>query len=68
MDQVVSSKPLISEAERDRRRAAINYGRGSVRLEGFVVSPEAEALNQRYIDGELTREELTQAILRLHRA
>jgi hypothetical protein len=68
VDQVISSTPLISEAERDRRRAAIAYGRGSVRLEGFVVSPEAEALNQRYIDGELTREELTQAILKLHRA
>jgi len=28
----------ISEAEKARRRAAIAYARGSVRLEGFVVS------------------------------
>jgi hypothetical protein len=67
MNQIVP-KPRISDEERARRKAAIEYGRGSVRLEGFTLSPEAEALNQRYIDGELTREELTQAILALHRA
>ena len=41
----------------------MDYGRGSVRLEGFVVSDFAEALNRRYIDGEITRAEFTAAIL-----
>ena len=68
MDQGGFDKARITDAERARRQEAICYGRGSVRLEGFVVSPEAEALNQRYIDGELTREQLTQAILDPHRA
>jgi len=53
----------ISAEERARRKAAIDYARGSVRLEGFIVSPFAEDLNRRYIDGEISREELTAAIL-----
>jgi hypothetical protein len=67
MDQV-NGKPLISEAERARRRESVNHARESARVKGFVVSPEAEALNQRYIDGKLTSEELTRAILEIHRA
>ena len=53
----------ITPEERARRKAAVDYGRGSVRLEGFVVSDFAEALNRRYIDGEITRAEFTAAIL-----
>ncbi len=68
MDQVTSRKPLISEAERGLRQEAINYGRGGVRPEGLSASPEAEALFERYIEDERTDEELTQAILNLHRA
>ncbi len=67
MDQLTPVAPLISAEERTRRKAAVGYGRGTVRLEGFAVSAEAEALNQRYVDGELTSEELTTAILELHR-
>jgi hypothetical protein len=52
--------------ERARRKAAIDYARGSVRLEGFVVSDFTEELNRRYIDGEITREELTAAIRNRH--
>ena len=53
----------ISAAERARRQKAIDYGRASVRLEGFILSPAAEEMNRRYIDGELTRAELTAAVL-----
>lgn len=58
----------ITPGERARRRAAIAYGRGSVRLEGFVLSAEGEELNRRYVDGELSMEELIGAIkaLALH--
>ncbi len=56
------AKPAISAEERARRKAAIDYGRGSVRLEGFVVPPYAEELYSLYIDGQLTRKELTAKI------
>lgn len=54
----------ISEKERTRRKKAVDCGRNSVRLEGFVLAPEIDTLNQRYIDGELSSEELTAAIRR----
>ncbi len=57
-----SPKPPISDEERRRREKAIAYARGSVRLEGFTLDADIEALNQRYIDGDLTSEELTAAI------
>jgi hypothetical protein len=44
----------ISGEERLRRQAAIDVARGSGRLEGFVLSPEAEEINRRFIAGELT--------------
>jgi ferric-dicitrate binding protein FerR (iron transport regulator) len=52
----------ISEAEKARRRAAIAYARGSVRLEGFSLAPDIEDLNQRYIDGEISGAEHSAAI------
>ncbi len=56
----------ISEEERALRQEAVDYARGSVRLEGFVISDRAEAIHQRYIAGEMTSEERAAAILRLH--
>ena len=41
----------ITAAERAKRQAAIDFARGSVRLEGVVLSPEIESINQQYIDG-----------------
>lgn len=66
-DVVVRSRAKISAGERARRKAAIDHARGSVRLEGFVVSPAVEEMNRRYVDGEITRAELTAAILAHHR-
>jgi hypothetical protein len=57
------STSRISSEERERRRAAVDYARGSVRLEGLVVTDHAEELNRRYIEGEITSTELTAAIL-----
>ena len=36
-----------------------------MQLSGFELDAETQALNARYVDGELTREELTAAILAL---
>jgi hypothetical protein len=52
-----TKKTEISPEERARRKAAVDYARGSVRLEGFILSPFAEDLNRRYIDGEITSAE-----------
>jgi hypothetical protein len=47
----------IGAEERKQRRAAIDYARTSMRLEGFELDAATEALNERYIDGEITNAE-----------
>ena len=64
MDQPVPIKQPISDEERRSRQKAVDYARGSVRLEGFILGPDIDALNQRYVEGELTSDELTAAIMR----
>ena len=49
----------ISEQERQQRSEAIRKARNSVRLEGVVLDAEIEALNQRFIDGEISSAEHT---------
>lgn len=56
-------RPPISDEERARRKEEVDYGRGSVRLEGGILSEFAEDLNRRYINGEITREEMGKALL-----
>lgn len=57
----------ISAAERAKRLAASNFARGSVRLEGFIVSPECEALQSQYVDGEITAEEVILGLNKLYK-
>lgn len=45
--------PTITATESAKRQAAIDFARGSVRLEGVVLSPEIERINQQYIDGQI---------------
>ena len=59
------ARPGIDAAERARRKASIDYARGSMRLEGFVLSAEVEALNQRYIDGDIDSAEHSATVLAL---
>lgn len=66
VDQAASNKPKITEAERARRQKEIDTARASVRLEGFILSPEVEELNRRYIAGEITGDEHSEAIRRKH--
>ena len=60
----VAPTPLPDE-ERARRHKAVETARRSMQLSGFELDDETQALNARYVDGELTREELTAAILAL---
>ncbi len=55
----------ITEQERSRRKAAIEYARGSVRYEGLALDERAEALFARYVSRELTRGALNQEVLAL---
>jgi uncharacterized membrane-anchored protein len=55
----------ITEQERQRRRAAFEFARGSVRFEGIVISAQAEALAERHINGEITMDEFIRLGLEL---
>ena len=58
-------RPSLPDEERARRHKAVETARRSMQLSGFELDAETQALNARYVDGELTREELTTAILAL---
>ncbi len=63
-DKPISAPPqVISNAERSRRQAEVDFARGNVRYEGGVLPDEVEKLNARYIAGEIGSEDLTAAIL-----
>ncbi len=64
----VVARPVsrISPEERARRQAADDYARASIRLEGFEPSAYSDEMTRRYIAGEITRAELTAAILAHH--
>jgi len=66
MDQ--NSPPFLSISleERARRIEAVTYARGSLRLEGFVLSPRVEELNRQYVDGEISSAAHSQAIFDLY--
>jgi hypothetical protein len=53
----------ISEEEQARRCKAIETARRSSQLSGFKLDETTEALNARYVAGELTRKDLTAAVL-----
>lgn len=55
-------RPQVDDQERARRKAAIDFARGSVRFEGFVLPPEIEEVNRRFIAGELNDDEFIRAI------
>ncbi|MBV7483236.1 antitoxin VbhA family protein [Bordetella sp. BOR01] len=62
MNVSTGSKVISHDEERDARLRAINFARGSVRFEGFVLSAEVEEINRRFINGELTGDEHIAAI------
>lgn len=60
---IAATKPTISAAEQARRAHAISFGTGSTRFEGGILTDEAEAINARFISGELTESEWIAAVL-----
>lgn len=49
-----------------QRQAAVDFGRASVALEGLAISPQAEALQQQFVRGDISIEECVAAIKRGH--
>jgi len=66
LDETIPTTHVISLEEKAFREALVAYGRGTVRLEGIEPSEAFEALNSRYIAGEITFEEHAAAVMRLH--
>ena len=69
LTSVITPRSLvtITEAERARRKAAIDYARGSVRLEGFVAQRRSRGdLNRLYVEGEITLAQHSAAIRKRH--
>jgi len=58
-----ASVPAISAVERAHRVREVDFARGTVGYEGGILSDEIEQLNIRYINGEISSDELTDAIL-----
>lgn len=51
---------MITQEEKQRRQELINFALGNVRFEGVVLSNLVEAINQRYINGEIDKSEHSQ--------
>ncbi len=56
-------KERLHQDERELRASAVRNSLGSLAIEGLDPGPEAKAIFQRYIDGELTLEETGAALL-----
>lgn len=54
--------PTATDRAREQRAKEIENSLASGRMEGLEPSPEAMAIFQRYIDGELTLEQMGAAI------
>jgi len=66
MSDGLDTSPRISAEERAKRQCAVDSARGSVRFEGFILGPEVEELNRRFIEGELTSDEHVAETRRLY--
>ena len=64
VSEIPASRLKISTGEKWRRKEAVDYARGSVRLEGVILDEETERINARFIEGDLTVEEHFKALER----
>lgn len=51
------SPPSITAEEFRQRQEAVDYARGSCRLEGIILDAEIERINMLFVRGELTVDE-----------
>lgn len=64
-DIEMPTRQKLDGKERKLRAEAVQYGFASVRMEGLEPGPEAEAIANRFIEGELTHEEYHAEMRRL---
>ena len=57
----------MSMTERNRRIRAVKLADALISMEGVTVSDYAKTLSQRWADGELTGEQMKEALLAFHR-
>ena len=57
---------MISEQERAKRQGAVDNALASIRLEGLEPNDAGHAIFRRYVDGELTIDEMDEEIRALH--
>ena len=57
----ISESIIITNAELERRRKAVQYACASIGLEGFVLSAEEKRRAQAFVDGKLTLTEFVSA-------
>ena len=57
----------MSMTERNRRIHAVKLADALISMEGVTVSDYAKTLSQRWADGELTGEQMKEALLAFHR-
>lgn len=57
----ITESIIITNAERERRRKAVQYACASIGLEGFVLSAEEKRRAQAFVDGKLTLSEFVLA-------
>lgn len=57
----------MSMTERNRRIQAVKLADALIAMEGGIVSDYAKTLSQRWADGELTGEQMKEALLAFHR-
>lgn len=62
------SAAAASPSTAEERQAAMKFGASSVALEGFTISSEAQAQQQRWVRGEITIEECIAGIKQIHRS
>jgi len=55
--------PELADKERIACQQTVDFARGSIKLSGGGLSPEIEALNRRYIAGDLSSNEHREALL-----
>lgn len=60
--------PPIAAEELERRRRAYERATNSLRIEGLTMSPEAEAIAQAWLRGDISSEERMARVKALHGA
>jgi len=66
MSDGLDTTPQISAEDRAKRQRPVDFARGSVRFEGFILGPEVEELNRCFVAGELTSDEHVAETRRLY--